>query len=303
MHSARGIRTLRAAVALLASVWLGVAADGAASLAVRPSVQSAAPETPLPNGRDSVKFAAIGDMGTGSREQYEVGAEMARRHDRFPYGFVLTLGDNLYGRQRPQDFVRKFEQPYRGLLDRGVTFHASLGNHDHPNNRFYPLWNMGGERYYTFTRGHVRFFALDTNALDRVQLAWLERELASATERWKVCFFHHPLYSSADRHGSAVDLRASLEPLFTRFGVDVVFSGHDHTYERIHPQRGISYFVSGAGGQLRRGDLRRTPLTAAGFDQDQSFMLVEIDGDLLSFAAISRRGRVVDEGELRRTAD
>jgi len=284
MISTRGVRTLRIAVAVAASAWLGLVAQ----------------EVRLPNGPDSVKFAALGDMGTGDREQYEVGSEMARRRERFAYDFVLMLGDNLYGRQQPEDFVRKFEQPYRPLLDRGVTFYASLGNHDLPNNRFYAPWNMRGERYYTFTRGGVRFFALDTNLLDRQQLAWFERTLASSSERWKICFFHHPLYSSGAEHGSAVELRPVLEPLFSRYGVDVVFSGHDHIYERIRPQRGIAYFVSGAGGKIRRGDLRKTELTAAGYDQDQSFMLVEIDGDLLWFEAVTRRGQVVDSGVLRR---
>lgn len=276
----RGPRRL--VVVLAATIGLGLADQPAA----------------LPNRPDSVKFAAIGDMGTGDREQYEVGAEMARRREGFAYQFVLMLGDNLYGRQRPADLVRKFEQPYRALLDRGVLFFASLGNHDNPANRFYPRWNMEGERYYTFARGDVRFFALDTNVLDRAQLTWLERSLAATTERWKVCFFHHPLYSSAARHGSAARLRSALEPLLTRFGVDVVFSGHDHVYERIHPQRGVSYFVSGAGGKLRRGNLRSTGLTAAGYDRDRSFMLVEIDGDRLSFEAVSRLGQVVDRGAI-----
>lgn len=280
----RGPRRL--VVALAAAVGLGLAGQ----------------ETSLPHRPDSVKFAAIGDAGTGDREQYEVGAEMARRRDRFAYDFVLMLGDNLYGRQRPQDFVRKFEQPYRPLLERGVAFYASLGNHDNPVNRFYSLWNMRGERYYTFARGSVRFFALDTNLLDRAQLAWLERSLTEAAEPWKICFFHHPLYSSGGEHGSAAELRPVLEPIFVRHGVDVVFSGHDHVYERIHPQRGVSYFVAGAGGKLRRGDLRKTALTAAGYDQDQSFMLVEVDGDRLSFEAVTRQGRVVDSGQVLRAA-
>ena len=122
----------------------------------------------------------------------------------------------------------------------------------------YPPLNMGGRRYYTFARRNVRFFVLDTNALDPPQLRWLETELKAAREAWKISYFHHPLYSSAGRHGSAVDIRLLLEPLFLKYGVHVVFSGHDHAYERLKPQHGIHYFVSGAGGQLRKGDLERS---------------------------------------------
>jgi hypothetical protein len=100
-----------------------------------------------------------------------------------------------------------------------------------------------------------------------------------------------------------VDLRVLLEPIFIKQGVDVVFAGHDHVYERVKPQSGITHFVSGAGGQLRRGNLRPTDETAAYFDQDQSFMRVEIAGDSLFFQAISRTGKIVDSGVIQRDAD
>jgi len=135
--------------------------------------------------------------------------------------------------------------------------------------------------------------------MDAKQVAWIEATLQSAKEEWKVCFFHHPLYSNADRHGASVDLRLRLEPIFQKFGVDVVFSGHDHVYERIHPQKGIVYFVSGAAGQLRRGNMSPSRETAASFDQDQSFMLVEVSGAEMNFQAITRTGRVVDSGVIR----
>ena len=91
-----------------------------------------------------------------------------------------------------------------------------------------------------------------------------------------------------------------LEPLFVTYGVNIVFSGHDHIYERLTPQKGVHYFVSGAAGQLRRGDLRRSGNTAAAFDQDQSFMLVEIGTSDAAFQAISRTGQVVDSGVIHR---
>ena len=103
--------------------------------------------------------------------------------------------------------------------------------------------------------------------------------MKSAQEDWKICYFHHPLYSDGGTHGSSVDVRVLFEPLFVTYGVNVVFAGHDHIYERLTPQKGIYYFVEGAAGQLRKGDTKRSAMTAKAFDQDQSFMLVEIDGE------------------------
>jgi len=254
----------------------------------------------LPNRSDSLKFAAIGDNGTGDRPQYEVAQQMTRLHSEFPFDLVIMLGDNMYGSQRPADFTRKFEQPYAPLLSIGVKFQAALGNHDTPEQIFYKPYNMNGQRYYTYARNNVRFFALDSTLMDRKQVAWIEAALRDSSEDWKICYFHHPLYSNAARHGSSVDLRILIEPIFVKYGVNVVFSGHDHVYERIQPQKGINYFVSGAAGQLRPGNMRRSSQTAASFDQDQSFMAVEISGTEMFFQAISRTGKTVDSGVIRR---
>jgi 3',5'-cyclic AMP phosphodiesterase CpdA len=246
---------------------------------------------------ESLKFAVLGDAGTGERPQYEIGERMWEARGDFPFEFVILLGDNTYGRP---DLIAKFQQPYRSLLDAGVRFFATLGNHDDPASRFYSPFNMGGERYYSFVREGVRFVVLDTNQLDRKQLGWAENTLRTAPELWKIVYFHHALYSNAGRHGSNVELRVVLEPLLIRYGVSVVFAGHDHIYERLEPQKGITYFVQGASGQLRKGDLRRAATTAAGFDQDQSFMLVEISGDQMRFKTISRTGATVDSGVIGR---
>jgi len=254
----------------------------------------------VPNQPGSLKFAAIGDNGTGEQPEYDVANQMDLWHRRFPFDMVIMLGDNLYGSQDPGDFVQKFERPYKTLLDAGVKFYASLGNHDKTSNDSYRLFNMGGERYYTYARGNVRFFVIDSNFLDPPQLAWLESALKSAREPWKIAYFHHPLYSDGGRHGSEVELRVRLEPIFIRYNVNVVYSGHDHIYERLKPQNGIHYFVSGAGGELRQGDLRRSAITAAGFDQDRSFMLNEIAGDDLFFQVVSRTGQTVDRGVIHR---
>ena len=255
----------------------------------------------LPNASGSVKFAVIGDSGSGSREQFEVGAQMAKYRGVFKYDRVIMLGDNIYGGQTPADLDKKFAQPYKALINAGVKFSAALGNHDSQENRKYKPFGMDGQRYYTYTMDNVRFFVLDTDQLDPAQMKWFEDELKKsqdAKDEWKICYFHHPLYSSGGTHGSDLNLRVVLEPLFVKYGMNVVFAGHDHIYERMLPQKGIYYFVSGNAGQLRKGDFKRAAFTAAGYDQDMTFMLIEISKTSMAFQCITRTGQVIDSGVL-----
>jgi predicted phosphodiesterase len=244
----------------------------------------------LPTKEGSTRFAVIGDTGTGDSHQADVAKTLTAWRMKFPYEFVLMMGDNLYGGDEAQDYRKKFEVPYKPLLDAGVKFYAALGNHDNPNQRLYKPFNMNGERYYTFKpeRGSVRFFALDSNYVDEKQLDWLDKELAASGSDWKICFFHHPLYSSGETHGSAELQREKLEPLFVKHGVNVVLTGHEHFYERIKPQKGIAYFILGSSAKLRRGDIQKTDLTAKGWDLGYAFMLMEVAGDDLSFQVVGK---------------
>jgi predicted phosphodiesterase len=265
---------------------------------------SAAPtaDFAFPLQAGSVRLAVIGDMGNGDQFQIDVGRQMVTSRAAFPFEFVITLGDNLLTGSQPADFERDFAVPYKALLDAGVLFYASLGNHDKTNERFYKPFNMDGGNYYTFKKHNVRFFALDSNYLDPKQLAWVETQLREAGNgEWKICYFHHPLYSSGTYHGPATDLRKVLEPLFVKYGVDVVLVGHEHVYERIRPQQGIYYFIEGASGELRAGNLAPSAITAKGFDTDRSFMMLEFAGDDLYFQTTSRLGVAVDSGVIHRT--
>lgn len=255
----------------------------------------------LPNGPESLRFAVIGDSGTGGPSQYEIGGLMAAYHQEYPFELVLMLGDNLYGGEGPADYRLKFELPYATLLERDVKFYASLGNHDERTQRFYEHFNMEGELYYSFdvSEHDVRFVALYSDYLDPPQLEWIEQELSGSDELWKIVFFHHPIYSSGGYHGPDEALREALEPLFLEHGVDVVFTGHEHFYERVEPQGGIVYFINGAAAKLREGDIRPTGRTAAGFDEQHSFLLLELDGEELHFQAVARDGSTVDRGTIR----
>ena len=263
-----------------------------------------AQELRLPNKPGSVKFAIIGDSGQPGTGQVAVAKQMEAWRTRFPFEFVLMLGDNLYGTERPRDYEKKFTVPYKGLLDAGVKFYAALGNHDDSEQIHYKLFNMDGKKYYSFKpKAGVRFFAIDSNYVDDKQLQWLDKELAASGSDWKIAFFHHPLYSSGETHGSADLQRGLLEPVFLKHGVNVVLSGHEHFYERIKPQKGIAYFTIGSSAKLRKGDLRKSALTLYGNDAEYMFMIVEIVGDEMYFQALNEKGKTIDTGSVRRAGN
>jgi hypothetical protein len=255
----------------------------AALVLVNLPLLAAAQELRLPNKDGSVKFAVIGDTGEPGPGQAAVAKQMAAWRGRFPFTFSLMVGDNLYGRESARDYERKFSGPYKALIDGGVKFYAALGNHDEAAQTQFKLFNMGGQKYYTFKpQNGVRFFALDSNYVDQKQLQWLDKELAASGSDWKIVYFHHPLYSSGGTHGSADLQRDLLEPVLIKHGVNVAFMGHEHFYERIKPQKGVAYFIIGSSSKLRKGDLQKSALTVYGNDTDYAFMLVEIVGDEMS---------------------
>ncbi len=298
-----------------------------------------------------LRFAVIGDSGTGDEHQYRIAEQMVAWHDRLPYSPVLMLGDNVYGAfwggGNQKDFEEKFDRPYAELLRRGVQFHAALGNHDtraddgrhliEARDRFHIDGPLG---YYSFAAGEgppaagaaglgdekgiaplVEFFVLNTVRLEKdkkdpQQLAWLERALAESKARWRIVYGHHPMYSTGKRHGADAKLRAKLEPLLLRADpaagaaglggeresgprVHVVFAGHDHIYQRFHPQKGIFYFVCGSSGKLNRGNVRPSGAVAAVEDQKHVFMLWEATPTALRFRAINEQGQAFDCGVLR----
>ena len=274
-------------------------------------LRPAAGQLALPGKSGSVRFAVIGDSGRGDQRQYETAAQLNAWRARFEFEFVLMLGDNIYDHHTRADYEQRFEKPYKPLLDAGVTFHAAIGNHDDPAQIFYDKFNMGGERYYSYRRAEmslqggltgagVRFFVLDSRSLDSGQLAWLHQQLRDSGSRWRIVYLHHPIYTSGRYRTAAAMLRDELEPVLVGGDVDVVLAGHEHFYERILPQRGIAYFTLGSSGALRAGDIRPSRLTARGFDTDNAFLLMEVAGDELYFQAISRAGKTVDAGVIKK---
>src|SRR5215471_7824855 len=173
MNSRAMKNLMRIAVAALAILALNVPRTVVQDISLVRAA-GAEPEVHLPLKDKSVRFAFIGDNGNASKRQYDIASRMEAFREKVKFDFVLMLGDNIYGGKSPADFRNKFETPYKPLLDSGVKFYASLGNHDDPNERYYKPFNMDGQRYYTFRKGDAQFFALDSTYMDGAQLDWLD---------------------------------------------------------------------------------------------------------------------------------
>jgi len=268
---------------------------------VAPTTSTAAmPPLPMPAERGAIVFALIGDSGSGDLPQEQVAQAMLSYFStarRFP--FVLMLGDNLYD----DDYTGEFLTPYKALLDRGVTFYAAIGNHDRDQEIHFKPFNMKDRDYYSFDIGNIRFVALNSNhPRDPVQLKWFDNVFADAGTKWRIVFFHHPLYSSGQHAAESRDvIRPALESALVKNRVNVVFSGHEHLYERVAPQQNIHYFVSGGGGRNLYG-VHRSDFDEVAVSQHH-FMVVEINGDRLLFEAITPQQKLLDCGVIFRTDD
>jgi calcineurin-like phosphoesterase family protein len=287
-----GLLTRRQALLSIATITAGAAVLPRAVFGAAPA-------------KDKIKFIAIGDFGTGDDNQTGIAAQMLRDHKTSPLDFVIAVGDNIYPDGGGRHFMKKFERPYAGLIREGVKFHAVLGNHDVRDGRGdqcrYPLFNMDGQCHYTVKKGDglAEFFMIDSTAFDMTQAGWLEGVLKESEAKWKIAVFHHPIYSSGGEHGSDLSLRSRIEPLLTRYGVNVVLSGHDHTYERVKPQQGVQYFVTGAGGKVRPGDVNlRSPFREMSYDKENHYLQMVIEDQQINFQTITRSGAVIDRGAI-----
>ncbi len=247
------------------------------------------------------RFVSVADTGTGDQGQYTVAKGMSLYHQQKPYDLVVLAGDNIYTNGEIQKINAVFEKPYQDLLKQGVKFHACLGNHDirTANGNLqvkYPGFNMKG-RYYTFSRGKVQFFALDTNgnADWKNQLVWLEKELSTSQAPWKVVFGHHPVYASGI-YGSNPEFIKTLAPLFKKYGVQAYINGHEHHYERTRAIDGTTYLICGGGAGLRDvGHSEWTEYSA----KKLSFMAYEVYADRIEVSGIGGDGVVFDRGVIK----
>lgn len=280
----------------------------------------------------TLRFGVIGDSGTGDQHQKAVAARMSEYAKQWE--FILMLGDNIYPDGNPADFEANFKSPYKNLRDAGLRFHATLGNHDRVHrdaelgckqvrDAAFGFENQRDE--YSFSAGGeadgkplARFIALNADgwrkpgepvpcglpASERSKQLnqWLED---SSKFHWNIVLLHNPLYSYVYHwlippffhgHGSDKRLRALLEPRL-KDNVDVVFSGHDHFYQKIKPQNGIHYFVSGAAAKLRRGGNHGHKNLEKGA-RIRHFLDIELTASEFRYRAIDVKGNVFHSGTI-----
>ncbi len=246
-------------------------------------------------GQSAFTFAVFGD----TRTQHDVHRGVAARVLAVAPDFALHTGDLVEAGSDPSQWEIFFEIE-RELMAR-VPLFSTLGNHegDHANY-FEAFYLPGNERWYWFDYGSVRFVCLQVDGFAEFgpgsqQYAWLEGVLADSARDWLVVYFHAPPYTSAaDTYEEVV--RPALPPLFERYGVDLVFNGHKHNYER-NEVRGVTYIVTGGGGAPLYAQQEREP-TQAAFAMVHHLVLVEVDGARLRATAISDAGEVLDQFEL-----
>ncbi|UCD41307.1 MAG: metallophosphoesterase [Chloroflexota bacterium] len=260
-----------------------------------------------------LRFAVIGDYGTGNQKEADVAALIKSWNP----DFIITTGDNNYpdGAASTIDenigqFFHEFIAPYKGSYGESGQenrFFPSLGNHDWHATDVQPYLDYftlpGNERYYDFYWGAAHFFVLDSDSDEpdgsdssSVQAAWLQSQLAASNSPWKIVYFHHSPYSSG-MHGPI----ERMQWPFAQWGADVVISGHDHTYERISKD-GIYYFVNGLGGAGIYDFNGIIDGSQVRYNEDYGAMLVEVGREVMRFKFINRQGVVIDDFELHQSA-
>ncbi len=239
-----------------------------------------------------VRVLAFGDSGGGGSDQHALASWMRA----FPYDVIIHTGDVAYD----DGTIAELEDNVFGVyadLFRHVPFFPAAGNHDHrtlrgaPFRDVFSLPGAPGETWYAFDWGPVHFVALDTEADYATQVRWLDEDLARSTAPWTIVYLHRPPYSSGN-HGSDTALRAHLAPVVERHDVQLVLAGHDHDYERMKPQNGVAYVVTGGGG---RGTY---PVGTSAFTAFSTevihFVLLDIGPDELVLYAVDATGKTFD---------
>jgi len=215
-----------------------------------------------------------------------------------PYDALLLLGDNVYPAGDPTKLPVTVFEPFGPVLDQGAELLAILGNHDVKNGNGAEQLRVLGQTGPRWARtfGDTLIVGLDSNDVDNAeQYAWLEPTLAESTAEWKVVAIHHPPYS-AGYQGSSVDVCDRFLPLFERYGVELVLSGHDHDYQRSNVINGVTYVVTGgAAGTRRTGE---ADFTAESFSWHH-FVEVDVFADRIVVRAVNQDLRVADDAEIR----
>ncbi len=273
---------------------------------------------PLLNAQQPFRFVAIGDTGSGSPPQQRVAGQMWNWMQQHPFKLVVMLGDNIYGNHEitgggdPRYFHDKFDLQYLRFEQKGVVFHATIGNHDtqtrHAQAEIDDVARfgiLGPDGYYKFSsppefdvhgRPLIEFFCLNSELhgaqRQKDQADWLARETAASQAIWKVVFLHHPLYTVRGQHAPAVKLREQIHQSLEKNHVQIVLAGHNHFYARMKPVKGTLQIISGGGG--RHLAFPFSDNCAAITARRYHFTGVEVYPGKIVFSAIDQNGEMFD---------
>jgi uncharacterized protein (TIGR03437 family) len=259
-------------------------------------------------GASACSFLAIGDTGTGSYEQ----GLLAQRMQTEQAALVIHTGDIAYPTGQYEAYENRYFDYYHAIM-RQVPFFPCPGNHDYYETRAYPyisVHDLPAEgvaqrdqgRYYSFDWGDVHFIALDSNdplteavAGRGEMLRWLERDLAETKKFWRIAFFHHPPYAFGPNSGDgeSARIRSHVVPMLQRYGVPLVLSGHEHSYQRTRQINRAVYVTTGGGG-AHLYPVHESSLLAAGTSRHH-YLRVSVEGRRLNLRAIDANGEQFDE--------
>lgn len=259
-------------------------------------------EMPPAGAWPELRVAVAGDVGDSGSRLGRTASAITGLAGGEGYDVLLLLGDNAYPNGDPARLQATVFDPFAALLARGTRLLAIVGNHDVRDGNGEPQMAALGMPglWWSATMGDTLFVGLDSNQPDNpVQRAWLARTFSKSDARWKIVSLHHPPYS-AGHQGSSTDVRDAFSPLFARYGVQLVLSGHDHDYQRNKPVDGVTYVVSGGAAGSRRTGAR--DFTARSFSWHH-FVELDVYPDRLVGRAVNQDGRVADTWTLRPTAD
>jgi tartrate-resistant acid phosphatase type 5 len=241
---------------------------------------------------------AVGDFGSGGTPQQELGIAMRSFEAERPAEAIVALGDNDYT-ESPSRFEQNWAASFGWLPTARVAVSGVLGNHDlgYGDGGRYELATLGMPRFYYSRRiGDVELFLLDSNRVTAGQTRWLGRALAASKARWRIAAFHHPPYTCGGHEG-AEDVERSWVPLFERYGVQLVLSGHDHNYQRFAPRRGVTYVVHG-GGNANLYSLKPCPKqgypSRRAAAMQRGFLYLAAARTRLVVSAVDLAGRTID---------
>lgn len=219
---------------------------------------------PVSGSTTPVRIWAIGDFGHGSSAQTQVRDAYTNYTGTTPTNVWLWLGDNAYNDGTDSEYQTKVFNVYPAQFKKMVTWPTS-GNHDlHTANAanqtgpYFDNFTMptageaggvasGTEAYYSFNYANIHFICLESNdaafrATNGAMANWLRSDLSANTQRWTVVYFHHPPYSKgshdSDNSSEMVGMRSNIIPILESYDVDLVLSGHSHSYERSMMIRG-----------------------------------------------------------------